>query len=227
MPCARDPAVMVNGAVTKHLEVLGCMPVLSFRIIKSINHRRSVKRKLLGAVHHLRKRQTRSLKHSRCNIYYVAKLWADLTFSFDSFGPMHYHAVAGAAPMRSNLLGPLERSIQSMRPANRIVRESMWTSPVIDMVHHLGCITINAIQRHHLIVSPFGSSFGTGSVIAYNINKQGVIQFTHVAQCLNQSSDFIIGLFGKAGEYFHLSRQEFFLIGIHTIPCRNFVWARC
>src|SRR5881397_739374 len=182
MPCARDPAIMVNGAVTKHLEVLGCMPVLSFRIIKSINHRRSVKRKLLGAVHHLRKRQTRGLKHSRCNIYYVAKLWADLTFSFDSFGPMHYHSVAGAAPMRSNLLGPLERSIQGMRPANGIVRESIWASPVIYMVHHLGSIPNNAIQRHHLIVRPFRSTFGTRSVIAYNVNEQGVIELTHVAQ---------------------------------------------
>src|SRR5438094_10528477 len=104
MPCARDPAVMVNGAVTKHLEVLGCMPVLSFRIIKSINHRRSVKRKLLGAVHHLWKRQACCFQYGRCNIYYVAKLWADLPFSFDSFVPINYHSVAGASPMPTNLL---------------------------------------------------------------------------------------------------------------------------
>src|SRR5436190_21467644 len=112
----------------------------------------------------------------------MTKLRADLTLGFDSFGPMHHHSVAGAAPMGSNLLGPLERSIQGMRPANGIVRESISASPVIYMIHHLGSIADNAIQGHHLIVSPFGSSFGARSVISYNVNKQSVIQFAHVAQ---------------------------------------------
>src|SRR5437773_8623377 len=129
--------------------------------------------------------------------------------------------------MRSNLPGPLKRGIQSMRPANGIVRESIWTSPVIDMIHHLGRITNNAIQRHHLIVSPFGSSFGTRAVIAYNVNEEGFIQLSHVAYCLNQSPDFIIGLFSKPGEDFHLARQKPFLVGVQTVPSRNFLWARC
>src|SRR5438132_1619532 len=129
MPCACYPAIMVNGAIAKHLKVLDCMTVFGFGIIEGINHRRPIEWKLLGAVHHLRKRQTNCFQHSRCNIYYVTKLRTDLAFGFDSFGPMHNHSVAGAAPMRSNLLRPLERSIQSVGPANRIVRESIWTSP--------------------------------------------------------------------------------------------------
>src|SRR5438874_4111012 len=137
MPCAYDPAIMVNGAVTKHLKVLSGMPVFGFWIIKSINHRRPIEGKLFGAIYHLWKRQAGCFQYGRCNIYHVTKLWADLPFSFDSFGPMHYHSVAGAAPMRSDLLSPLERGIQSMRPANGIVRESIWTSPVIYVFNHL------------------------------------------------------------------------------------------
>src|SRR6266516_3509003 len=181
MHCARDPAVMIDGTVAKHLEVLGCMTVLGFGVVKSINHRRPIERKLFGAIHHLWKRQTGGFQYSRCNIYHVTKLWADLAFSFDSFGPMHYHSVAGAAPMRSNLLGPLERSIQGMRPANGIVRESIRASPIIDMIHHLGSSTNNAIQRHHLIVRPFRSALRARSVIAYNVDEESVIQFARVA----------------------------------------------
>src|SRR5437773_1646816 len=151
MPCACDPAIMVNGAVPKHLKVLSGMPVFGFCIIKGINHRRPIERKLFRAIHHLWKRQTHCFQYGRCNIYHVTKLRPDLTSSFDSFGPMHYHPVAGTAPMRSNLLGPLERSIQGMRPANGIVRESIWTSPVIYMIHHLGSVPDNAVQGHHLI----------------------------------------------------------------------------
>src|SRR6266487_3235947 len=182
MPCACYPAIMVNGAVTKHLEVLGGMPVLSFRIVKSVNHRRSVERKLLSAVHHLWKGQTGRFKHSRSNIYYMTKLRPDLSFGFDSFGPMHHHSVAGTPPMRSNLLGPLKRSIQSMRPANGIVRESIRASPVFYMIHHLGSSTNNAIQRHHLVIRPFRPAFCARSVITYNVNEQGVIELAHVAQ---------------------------------------------
>src|SRR6266496_4829056 len=182
MPCARDPAVMIDGAVTKHLEILGCMTVLGFGIVKSINHRRPIERKLLGAIHHLRKRQPNRFEHGRCNIYNVTKLRPDLSFSFYSFGPMHDHSVAGTAPMRSNLLGPLQGGIQSMRPANRIVRESIWASPVIYVIHHLGSIPNNAIQRHHLIVRPFRSAFGTRPVITYNVNEESVIELAHVAQ---------------------------------------------
>src|SRR5205809_4695752 len=182
MACARDPAIMVNVAVTKHFEVLGCMPVLSLGVVKSINHRRAIERKLFSAIHHLWKRQTRCLHYSRCNIYHVTKLRADLTLGFDSFGPMHHHSVAGAAPMRSNLLGPLKRSIQGMRPANGVVRESIWASPVIYMIHHLGSIPNNAIQRHHLIVRPFRPAFGARSVITYNVNEQGIIELAHVAE---------------------------------------------
>src|SRR6266480_2749906 len=182
MSGACDPAIMVNGTVTKHLEVLGRMTVLSFCVIEGINHRRPIERKLLGAIHHLWKRQTGRFQYSRCNIYDVTKLRPDLAFGFDTFGPVHDHSVAGASPMRSNLFGPLERSIQGMRPANGIVRESIWASPVIDMIHHLGSSAYNTIQSHHLIVRPFRSAFGTRSVIAYNVDEESVIQFAHVAQ---------------------------------------------
>src|SRR6266536_984516 len=99
MPRARDPAIMVNGAVTKHLEVLGCMTVLSFWIIEGINHRRTIERKLLGSIHHFWKRQTGCFQYSRCNIYDVTKLRPDLTLGFDSFGPMHHQSIAGASPV--------------------------------------------------------------------------------------------------------------------------------
>src|SRR5206468_384104 len=145
MTGACNPAIMVNGAVTKHLEVLRRMAVLGFRIIKGINHRRSIERKLLRAIDDLWKRQTDGLEHSWSYIYYMAKLRPDLTLGFDSFWPMHYHSVPRASPMRSNLLGPLERSVQSMRPTNCIVRESIRTSPVIYMIHHLRGVTNNAV----------------------------------------------------------------------------------
>src|SRR5436305_5053479 len=52
--------------------------------------------------------------------------------------------------------------------------------------------------------------------MAYNVNKEGVTQVAHVAYGLLQSPDIIIGFFGKVGENFHLSHQEFFLTSTHS-----------
>src|SRR5207249_11295403 len=117
MPCACHPAIMVNGPVTKHFKVLSRMTVLSFWVIKSVNHRRPIEWKLLGAIHQLWRRQTGCFEDGRCNIYDVTKLRPDLTFSFDSFGPMHHHSVAGAPPMASNLRGPLKGWIEGILTA--------------------------------------------------------------------------------------------------------------
>ena len=68
-----------------------------------------------------------------------------------------------------------------MRPADGIVREGIWASPVIYMIHHLRSSTNNAVQSHHLVVSPLGSPFGAGAIVAYDVDEQGIIEFAHVA----------------------------------------------
>src|SRR5205809_209967 len=88
---------------------------------------------------------------------------------------------AGLWLWRRQKYRPLKRSIEGMRPANGVVRESIWASPVIYMIHHLGSSTNNAIQRHHLIVRPFRPAFCARSVITYNVNEHGIMELAHVA----------------------------------------------
>src|SRR5207302_548590 len=106
----------------------------------------------------------------------MSELGADFSLGFNSRGPMDHDSISSAAVMRSDLLGPLKWSIAGPGPADRIMRECIWASPVIDVVHHLRRIANNAIQRHYFIIGTFRSSFCAGTVIAHDVNEQSVVQ---------------------------------------------------
>ena len=47
--------------------------------------------------------------------------------------PVHDHAVARAAEVAGDLLGPLERRVARPRPADREVREGLRPAPLVDV----------------------------------------------------------------------------------------------
>src|SRR5947207_11970473 len=50
MARARHPAIMIDAAIAKHLEILSGMCLLGFRIMEGINHRGSIERPLRRSV---------------------------------------------------------------------------------------------------------------------------------------------------------------------------------
>src|SRR5437016_12448766 len=135
MTCTGNPAIMIDAAITKHLEILSGVRLLGLRIVEGINHRGPVKRPLRCSVHALGERQAGSLQYSRGNIRDMSELGADFSLGFNPRWPMHDYTVRGSAVMRRDLLGPLERSVASPRPANRIMREGARVAPILQMRH--------------------------------------------------------------------------------------------
>src|SRR6266496_5312869 len=152
----------------------------------------------------------------------MSELGADFSLSFNSRRPMDHDSVGSAAIMRCDLFGPLERSVAGPGPADRIMRESIWASPVIDVVHHLRRIANNAVQRHHFVVGTFRSPFCAGTVIAHDVNEQSVVQHTHFLQGINEASYVLISVLSKAGERFHLPSLKLFLDQLSGNPMMEF-----
>ena len=86
------------------------------------------------------------------------KLAADFALGFDPLGPVEHHAVARAAEVTGDLLGPLERRIARPCPADGEVRERRRVAPSVDVLHHLIGIADDAVERHHLVVGAFRSA---------------------------------------------------------------------
>src|SRR5947207_9755506 len=218
MTSTGDPAIVIDAAITKHLEILGAVRLLSLRIVEGINHRGPIKRPLRCPVHALGERQAGSLQYSRGNIVDMSELGADFSLGFNPRWPMYNYTVRSSAVVRCDLLGPLERSVASPRPANRIMREGARVAPILQVRHvDLGGVN-DSIQRHHLVIGAFRSTFRAGSVVAHNVNEQSVVQDAHLLKGIHQTSYLFIGVLGKTGEGLHLPSFEFFLIWCLGIP---------
>ena len=140
---------------------------------------------------------------------------------------MNHNTVSRAAVMRSDLLGPLKWRIAGPCPADCIMWKGCWIAPVIQMRHVNLSGVDDSIQSHHLVIRAFRPAFRARSVVADNVNEQGVIQDTHFPQGIHQASYLIVSMLCKTGEGFHLPRLEFFLVRRLGIPGRNFLGTLC
>ena len=66
------------------------------------------------------------------DVDHVMELGADLALALDSLRPVHDRAVARAAPVRGDLLGPLVRRVHGVRPADRVVVVGFRPAQLVD-----------------------------------------------------------------------------------------------
>src|SRR6266536_3232075 len=194
MTSTGDPAIVIDAAITKHFEILSGVRLLSLGIVEGINHRGPIKRPLRCPVHALGERQAGGLQYSRGNIRDMSELGADFSLGFNPRWPMYNYTVRSSAVVRCDLLGPLERSVARPRPANRIMREGARVAPIVQMRHIDFGNANDSIQRHHLVIGAFRSTFCAGSVVAHDVNEQSVVEYAHLLYGINKSSHLFIGV---------------------------------
>src|SRR6266487_7185631 len=135
MARASHPAIVIDAAISKHLEVLSSMRLLGIGIAKGINHRCSVERPLHGSIHTFRKRQTGRFQNRGSNVSNVSELRADFSLSFNARWPLDHDTIRGSAIVRRNLLRPLKWRVASPGPANCVMRKRARVAPIIQMRH--------------------------------------------------------------------------------------------
>src|SRR5262249_37688718 len=116
---AGDPAVMIESAVAEHLEVLGVVLTWLPGVLttESVGQTHTLDWLLRHAVRHCWLGDAHHLEDRRQNINRVMELGTDLAGVFNALRPGDDHAIAGAAEVRGDLLGPLEWRITSPSPA--------------------------------------------------------------------------------------------------------------
>src|SRR5262245_60878825 len=94
---ARQPAIVINGAVAEDFEILRGVPALHRRVGEGVGHADALDRSLGRAVDTLGLGQTCSLQDGWSDIDNVMPLGPYFTLRGDLLGPMHHHPVAGSA----------------------------------------------------------------------------------------------------------------------------------
>ena len=212
--CHRSPALVVNAAVAKHLEVLRLMLFGGLRLVEGVTHADTLEGVLLDAVHRLRLRQAGDFKDGWGHVNDVGELRADLALGFDALGPVDDRAVARAAPVGGNLFGPLVRRVHRERPAHGVMIVGLRPA---EFIHPLGQVLgrlhgLQAVEVAHLVVATVDRTLGGGAVIADDVVDERVVEEVQLLQHLNDAPDVVVGVF-------HVTRIDLHLSGQHGPEC--------
>ena len=121
VPGDRAPAPVVDATVAEHLEVLQVVPLGRVGRRRSCRPCSRPRSAPAGRRSRTWARAARPPRGSSARRRSRARTAAHLALARDAGGPVHDRAVARAAPVRRDLLGPLERRTHRPRPAHRVV----------------------------------------------------------------------------------------------------------
>ena len=210
VPGHRGPALVIDAAVAEHLEVLRLVPLRRLGVVERIEHADAFDRRLRHAVHRERLGYSCRFENRRRDVDDVAELRADLALGLDAFRPVDDGAVACAAPVRRDLLGPLVGRVHRVRPADGVVVVRLGSAELVDPGREvLGRLQrLQTVEVAHLVVAAVERPFGGGAVVAGDVVDERVVGDAQLGQRVDQPAHVVIGVFHEARVHFHLPAQH-------------------
>ena len=219
----RAPALVVDAAVAEHLEVLQVVALGLVRRIEAVGHRGALDRRLHDAVDHRRMGQPGDLEDRRGDIDDVAELIAGLAPGRDPVRPAHDRAVAGAAPVRGDLLGPLVGRVHRVRPADRVVVVGLGRAELVEhRGHELRRLELgHRVEVRHLVEGAVERALGRGAVVADDHVDERVVERAELIDRVDQPADVVVGVLHEGGVDLHLAGEHRLHLLGHLVPGRD------
>ena len=167
----------------------------------------------------------RRLEDGRRDVDDVGELGAHLALGRDAVGPVHDGAVAGAAPVGGDLLGPLVGRVHGVRPADRVVVVGARGAEVVDPAGHEldGLERAGTVEGDGLVEGAVDGALGGGSVVADDDVDQRVVEDAQLVEGVDQPADVVVGVLEEAGVDLHLPGQHRLEVVGHVVPGRDLV----
>ena len=135
--------------------------------------------------------------------------------------PVHDGAVAGAAPVRGDLLGPLERRVHRPAPSRPSsgCRTSGEPSSSILLDHELRRLEGgHPVEVGHLVEGAVHGALGRGAVVADDVVDDRVVEDAEVVDGVDQPADVVVGVLEEPGVDLHLAGQHRLELVGHVVP---------
>src|SRR5262249_1320528 len=117
---AGHPTLVIDGVVAHHFEVLRLVPRwhLGVACLEGVGEARSFNRRLFDAVYEFGSGDAGYFEDGRYNVNDMMELVPQGADFLDMARPRHAHALASAAKVRCDLLGPAKRRAKRPGPAH-------------------------------------------------------------------------------------------------------------
>ena len=155
-------------------------------------------------------RQAGRFEDRRRDVDHVVELVAHLAARLDALGPVDDRAVARAAPVRGDLLGPLVRRVHRVRPAHGVVVVGLRGAELVDALgHELGRLQRGgAVEVDQLVEAAVQAALGARAVVADDVVDERVAEDAEVVERVDQPPDVVVGVLQEAGVDLHLAREH-------------------
>ena len=180
----------------------------------------------MHAVDRNRFRYSRGFQDGWRDIDHVMELRANFAPRLDSFRPVDDGAVACAAKMRSDLFGPLVRSIHGVSPTDGIVVVGFGPAKLVDPRGKVfrSLKGLQAVKVAHLIETPIEGTFGGGSVVSNDVVDERIVHDAQFGDAVDHPADMVVGEFQKSGIDFHLPTEYRLECFRHLFPAGISLW---
>ena len=148
----------------------------------------------------------------------MVPLCAQFAPSGDALGPGDHHAVAGAAVVAGDLLGPLEGRAHGMGPRGGIVVVGLPGSDLIHASEHVLQVLGHAVEEGHFVEQALKAAFGAGAVVARDVDDDGVVELAGFANGVDDSTHVVIGLLEEPRVNLHEAGVDLLLLGREGVP---------
>ena len=126
--------------------------------------------------------------------------------------------LARAAEVGGDLLGPLERRVHGVRPADGIVIEGHRPTEIVHAAEHLVEVLGNGVEEGHLVEQSYWAPLGGGAVIALDVYDERVVELAHRLNSVHDAAHLVIGMGQRGSIDLHHAGEDLLLIGVEGIP---------
>ena len=131
-----------------------------------------------------RLREAGRFEDGRGHVNAVGELRANLALGLDALGPVDDGGVARAAPVRGDLLGPLEGRVHGVRPGDGVVVVGFRSAEFVDPRRQVfGRLEVlQAVEIAHLVEASVDPALGRGAVVADDVENERVVEDLQLLQ---------------------------------------------
>ena len=215
----RPPSVVVDGAVTEHLEILDTVPGRGGRVVEGMGEADPVQRRLGHAPDRGGRLEAERVQDRRDHVDDVRILGAYLAARADPPRPVHQERVGGAAAVGLPL-PPAERRVARPGPPPRVVVEGGWAAEFIDLGEAVLQRFGRVVEELQLVGGARRAALGAGPVVR-NDHDQRVVELPDLLQEVEQTADVMVGVGQETGVHLHHPRRQPALVRRQRAPLRD------
>jgi len=96
--------------------------------------------------------------------------------------------------------------------------QALKAAVLLDQLQLMLGVQHDPVEHRGLVEGPGGRALHRRPVVAPDVDDQGVVELTHLLDCVDETADVPVGILREAGEHLHLAGVQLLLGVAQGVP---------